>query len=96
MTIAAEIEAQILRYHHVEKWPPGTIARQLGLHHCTVQRVLAQAGLPHRGAGQASMIEPYLPFIVRTLEKFPTLTDEGATVLTVFLESRDTSDEALR
>jgi transposase len=75
MTIPAEVVAQILRYHHVEKWPPGTIARQLGVHHATVQRVLAQAGLPHCGAIQrASMIEPYLPFVLRTLEKFPTLT----------------------
>jgi len=75
MTIPAEVQAQILRYHHVERWPPGTIARQLGVHHATVQRVLAHAGLPHRGAIQRpSMIEPYLPFVLRTLEKFPTLT----------------------
>ena len=29
MTIPPELEAQILRYYHVEKWPVGTIARQL-------------------------------------------------------------------
>jgi hypothetical protein len=29
MTIPPECEAQILRYFHVEKWPPTTIARQL-------------------------------------------------------------------
>ncbi len=46
MTISAELEAKILRYFHVEKWPVGTIARQLGLHHGTVDRVLSQAGLP--------------------------------------------------
>jgi len=29
MTIPPDLEAQILRYHHVEKWRVGTIARQL-------------------------------------------------------------------
>ena len=46
LTISAELEAKILRYHHVEKWRVGTIARQLGIHHGTVDRVLSQAGLP--------------------------------------------------
>jgi hypothetical protein len=46
MTINSELTAQILRYYHVEKWRVNTIARQLGVHHGTVARVLAQAGLP--------------------------------------------------
>ena len=46
MTISPDLEAQILRYYHVEKWRVGTIARQLHVHHGTVARVLAQAGLP--------------------------------------------------
>ena len=75
MTISPELEAQILRYYHVERWRPGTIARQLHVHHGTVARVLAQAGLPRIGApSRPSCIDPYLPFIVATLEKFPTLT----------------------
>ena len=75
MTIPPELEAQILRYHHVEKWRIGTIARQLHVHHGTVMRVLAQAGLPRTGqAARRSQIEPYLPFILATLQKFPTLT----------------------
>ncbi len=41
-----DIEAQILRYYHAEKWTIGTIARQLHVHHSVVRRVLAQAGLP--------------------------------------------------
>jgi hypothetical protein len=45
MTIPPELEAQILRYYHVEKWRIGTIARQLHVHYGTVMRVLAQAGL---------------------------------------------------
>ncbi|MEI7720346.1 MAG: IS21 family transposase, partial [bacterium] len=75
MTILPELEAQILRYYHVEQWRTGTIAAQLGVHHGTVTRVLAQAGLPQLGAPRrASAIDPYLSFILETLEKFPTLT----------------------
>ena len=42
--ITPERAAEILRLYHAEKWRPGTIARQLGVHHTTVRRVLAQAG----------------------------------------------------
>src|SRR5271157_4663354 len=75
VTIPPDLEAQILRYYHVEKWRPYTIARQLHVHHGTVARVLAQAGLPRIGPpARRSQVEPYLPFIHQTLEKFPTLT----------------------
>lgn len=75
MTIAPELEAQILRYYHVEKWRIGTIARQLHVHGGTVRRVLAQAGLPRTGTAQRpSQVDAYLSFIGQTLEKFPTLT----------------------
>ena len=36
VTIPPELEAQILRYYHVERWRPNTIARQLNVHHGTV------------------------------------------------------------
>src|SRR3984885_15032379 len=75
MTIGAELEAQILRYYHVEKWRCGTIARQLHVHRGTVQRVLAQAGLPRIGPMlRPSQIDVSLPLIRATLEKFPSLT----------------------
>ena len=49
--------------------------RQLHVHHSVVQRVLAQAGLPRPGPPpRPSLIDAYLPFILQTLEKFPTLT----------------------
>ncbi|HVI17918.1 MAG TPA: IS21 family transposase, partial [Gaiellales bacterium] len=45
------------------------------MHHSVVRRVLAQAGLPTtRAAPRRSQIDPYLPLIRATLEKFPTLT----------------------
>ena len=75
MAISADLEAKILRYHHVEKWRVGTIARQLGIHHATVDRVLSQAGLPKaQRSHRASMIDPYQPFILDILRKYPTLT----------------------
>jgi len=75
MAISAELQAQILRYHHVEKWRANTIAHQLGVHHHTVQSVLARSGLvPHGPRNRPSQIDAYLPFILETLEAFPTLT----------------------
>jgi transposase len=74
MVISRAREAEILRYYHVEKWRVGTIARHLGVHHNVVKRVLAQAGLPRLGKPRASQIDPFLPFIHQTLEKFPALT----------------------
>jgi transposase len=75
MTIPPDLEARILRYHHVEKWPTGTIAKQLGVHHTTVSRVLIQAGLPRiLRHPKRSKAEPFLPFIRQTLTAFPTLT----------------------
>ena len=44
--ISKEREAEILRLYHAESWRVNTIARQLGVHHTTVQRVLVQAGIP--------------------------------------------------
>lgn len=74
MTMPPELEAHILRYYHVEKWLVGTIAKQLHVHHGSVERVLRQAGLPRIGTARPSRIDPYLPFIRQTLDKFPTLT----------------------
>jgi transposase len=72
--IPKEKEAEILRLHHGEKWPIGTIASQLGVHYTTVQRVLFQAGVePTRVAPRASMVDPFLPFIREQLEKYPRL-----------------------
>lgn len=75
MAISPDLQAQILRYHLAEKWRPGTICRQLGVHYDTVQRVLAQHGVPRAARVQrTSRIEPYLPFIQDTLDRFPKLT----------------------
>ena len=66
MSISAELEAKILRYYHVEKWRVGTIARQLQVHHGTVQRVLRRAGVPPaQSTARASKADPYVPFILQ-------------------------------
>jgi hypothetical protein len=75
MTISVELEAKILRLHHVEKWWIGTISRQLGVHRDSVRRVLAQAGIPKAKEFKGNtLIHPFLPFILETLEKYPKLT----------------------
>lgn len=66
--------AEILRLAQAEKWPPGTIASQLGVHHSVVTRVLGQqsfcTGLVQQ---RPSIIDPYLPFVLETLAKYPRL-----------------------
>ena len=69
------LEAKILRYHFVEQWGVNTIARQLGIHHTTVDRVLSQAGLPKaERTRRSSIVDPYHPMIIDTLAQFPTLS----------------------
>jgi transposase len=72
--IGPELEAQILRLYHAEKWRVGTLARQLGVHHSTVRRVLAQAGVAEaRYPSRPSQVDAYLPFMLQTLERYPSL-----------------------
>ena len=66
--------ASILRLHHVEGWPVGTIGAQLGRHHDTVERVLAQAGLGvQKQVIRTAARRPYVPFMKETLAKYPRL-----------------------
>jgi transposase len=75
MAIAPELRAQILRLYQAERWRVGTIARQLNLHRDTVKRVLEHASVMRgESALRPSLVDPYLPFVVETLTKFPTLT----------------------
>ncbi len=71
--IPAELESQILRLYNAEKWRVGTIARQVGVHHSTVQRVLARAGIPRAKVLQPSMIDTYREVIDHTLATYPSL-----------------------
>jgi transposase len=72
--IPRELEAEILRLFHAEKWRIGTIGREVGVHHSTVRRVLSDAGVPAaRLPLRPSIADPFVPFIVETLEKYPRL-----------------------
>jgi transposase len=73
--ISSEREAEILRLFHAEKWPVGTIATQLGVHHSVVRRVLGQAGVSHRRVmTRPSIADPYMPFMLETLTRYPRLS----------------------
>lgn len=72
--IAKDTEAEIVRLYHGERWPIGTIAGQLGLHHTTVQRVLRQTGVDEKVvAPRPSIVDPFVPFMVEQLQKYPEL-----------------------
>jgi transposase len=72
--IPKDKEVEIVRLYHAEKWPIGTIASQLGVHHTTVQRVLRQAGVEQETvAPRPSVVDPFVPFMLEQLGKYPRL-----------------------
>lgn len=72
--IAPELRAQIRRLFYGEHWRVGTIAAQLGVHHETVESVIGVDAFVSRGAFRKSGVDPYVPFIGQTLERYPKLT----------------------
>lgn len=73
MVIRCEVEAEILRLHDVEKWPVGTIAAQLHVHHDVVTRVITSGGAPPARPQRPARIDAYLPFILESLRRYPGL-----------------------
>lgn len=71
--IPAELEERILRLYFVEKWKLSTIARQVGVHHTTVRRVLRDRGLPAAPQQRPTMADPFMDFLRETLESYPKL-----------------------
>jgi transposase len=71
--IPPQLEAEIVRLHHAEKWPVGTIAAQLGVHHDVVERVLTQDGVPRPQPSRPARLDPYLPLIIDTWKQYPKL-----------------------
>lgn len=75
MTISDDLKAKILRYHHVEKWRVGTIAKQLHVHYSVIKRVLSECGIPKsQFIKKELLINPYLSLIMDTLKTYPNLT----------------------
>jgi hypothetical protein len=76
--IGRAVEAEVLRLQHAERWPIGTIARQLPLHHSTVLRVFAQTGVPAaQKTTRPSLADPFVPFIRETLKRYLNLCASG-------------------
>lgn len=71
--IPRELEVEILRLRHAEKWPVGTIGAQLDVHHEVVERVVAQDSAPSSPALRPRMVDPYVGFVRETWEKYPKL-----------------------
>ncbi len=67
--IPIEKEAEILRLHFAEKWPKTTIAKQVGVHHTVVQRVLINNGVRQESLKiRPSIADP------STLERYKDIT----------------------
>jgi transposase len=72
MTVARDTEIEIRRLYYAEHWRVGTIATQLGVHADVVRRVLGSMG-GRRTIARPRLIDPFLPFVVDTLEQYPRL-----------------------
>ena len=73
MTTPEWIAAEVLRLYHVERWRRNTIARQLGIHHSAVARILARNGAKLPPPTRTTKVDKYMPLIRETLERYPTL-----------------------
>lgn len=73
--LSDELKAKIRRLFHAERLPIGTVAKTLGLHHSTVRRALIHEGVPLTAISRRpSKLDPYLPFVVDALERYPGIT----------------------
>ncbi|HJL16883.1 MAG TPA: hypothetical protein RMH99_14560 [Sandaracinaceae bacterium LLY-WYZ-13_1] len=65
--------AHIRRLYFAEHWKVGTIAKELGLHADTVERTIEIERFGTRvETSRRSMLDPYRPFALGTLDKHPT------------------------
>jgi transposase len=56
-----------------EHWRIGTVARRFGVHYSVVRRAVYDAGEP-RPLPTVSAVDPFKPYLVERLEKYPELT----------------------
>lgn len=74
MTVDRATEAEIRRLFFAEHWKRGTIATQLSVHPDVVERTLGSFGpKPGTPRPNACVLEPYKPFVVETLDRYPRL-----------------------
>ena len=74
MTMSPEQHARVRRLYVSEHWKVGTIANELGLHPDAVKRAVETPRFGNRVDGtRPSMLDPFKPFIVATLDQHPRL-----------------------
>ena len=72
--ISCELRAEIRRLYYAEHWRVGTIAEALGVHADAVRLAIEVERLQARAArARPSRLDPYLPFMRETLERYPRL-----------------------
>lgn len=69
-----ERDAEIRRLFFGEHWTVGTVADQLGVHRDVVKRIIEVDDFANDGTTRPSALDPYVPFMRETLERFPRLT----------------------
>ena len=72
--ISEALIAEIRRLVLGEKWHIGTVARRLGVHHSVVRRAAFGGEAEKHRPGPRSVLDPYKPYLVERLEKYPELT----------------------
>jgi transposase len=72
MTINSETKSEIIRLRLVEKWPVGTVAKMLGVHHSVVERLERKAGNGENVyAVREQLADDFVGFIDETLRRYP-------------------------
>jgi hypothetical protein len=74
MTTSLEMETEITRMYHSERWNITSIAKNLGVHRSVVKRVLEQEITNTVSRTRKRMIDEFLPFIGEKLKEYPNLT----------------------
>jgi transposase len=83
--IAPELRAEIRRLFFAEHFAVNTIAEALGVHHETVKGAIGSHKFVATPAVRKSQLDPYMPFIRETIERYPKLR---STRLFLMLEDR--------
>jgi len=71
--IPKDLEAKIIWLCKNEKLPISTTAHTLGIHHSVVRRVLRQNPETADQLTRSKLIDPYIPFLKETIDKYPKL-----------------------
>src|SRR3984957_10912514 len=71
--ISPETRVQIRRCFYAEHWKIGTIARELNVHPDAVRNAIESERFKSMQPLRASVVDPYIEFILETLERHPRL-----------------------